>query len=228
MDYKNLVYFDIETTSKYKTLNDFRHDDKRGYDLFMKKIDRKSVRFEEWKEDPGKVYKDKTPLMPEFGKILCVTIAYFKGDDLKLKSVFGHDEFILIKETHKIFNNISKTTKGLCGYYIKGFDIPWLNKKFMRYGLRIPNVLRTFNVKPWDMNVYDLAEIWRGNGTLENSSFDEMLYDMQVESPKDDISGEDVYKTYWIHEDLDSVVKYCEKDVIASVDVTKKLSSLIF
>lgn len=222
--YKNLFYFDIETTSYYQSLDTFKNLDERGYDLFMRKIERKSVNFADWKADPAEVYLNKAPLMPEYGRILCVTMAFYKGDEMLLKSIYGDDEEKLVKEVWSIFKKISETTnKGLCGYYIKGFDIPWLARKMMEYGLKIPQVLCTFNVKPWEMNVYDLAEIWKNKGTLENISFDEMLYKLDVTSPKSDISGGDVGKVYWVDGDLERVKVYCENDVIACVDAMKKL-----
>jgi len=228
MNYKNLFYFDIETVSKYRNLIEFEDNDERGYKLFLKKLDRKSDNYTDWKKEPSLVYVDKSPLMPEYGKIVCVSMAYYRNDKLKMKSVYNDDEETLIIEVHKVFDNISKnTTFGNCGYYIKGFDIPWLNKKMMKYGLKIPNMLRTFGVKPWDMNTFDLAEIWRSSGTLENVSFDEMLSDLDVDSPKGDISGEDVSRVYWQDGNLERIKEYCENDVIACVDAAKKLSNIV-
>lgn len=228
MDYKNLFYFDIETTSKYRNLIEFENNDKKGYELFLKKLNRKSDNYIDWKDEPSKVYMDKSPLIPEYGKIVCVSMAYYRNDEIKIKSVYGEDEEKIVNEVYKIFENIGRnTTFGTCGYYIKGFDIPWLNKKMMKYGLEIPILLKTFNIKPWDKNVFDLAEVWRSNGTLENVSFDEMLHDLGVESPKDDISGEDVGKVYWIDENLERIKDYCEKDVIACVEAAKRIINLI-
>lgn len=228
MNYKNLFYFDIETTSKYKNLLELKKNDRRGYDLFMRKIERKSERFSDWKKDPDIIYKEKAGLIPEFGKIVCVSMSYFKNDELKTKSVYGHDEEDIIKQTHKIFENINNnTTFGLCGYYIKGFDIPFLNRKMLKYDLYIPQNLKTFNIKPWDMNVYDLSEIWRSNGTLENSSFDEVSYELNLDSPKEIMSGDGVYETYWIDKNLELIKDYCENDVKVSIDISIKISHLI-
>lgn len=228
MNYKNLFYFDIETTSKYKNLLELEKNDKRGYDLFMRKIKRKSVRFIDWKKDPDIVYKEKAGLIPEFGKIVCVSMSYFKHHNIKTKTICGHNEKEIIKQTYEIFKNINKnTTFGLCGYYIKGFDIPFLNRKMLKYDLDIPQNLKTFNVKPWDMNVYDIAEIWKSNGTLENSSFDEVSYDLNLDSPKNIMSGNDVYKTYWIDENIEQIEKYCENDVKIVIDMAIKIMHLI-
>ncbi|MCF7866762.1 ribonuclease H-like domain-containing protein [Candidatus Woesearchaeota archaeon] len=228
MNYKNLFYFDIETTSYHSSLDEFKNKDEHGYNLFMRKLERKSENFANWKGDPNLVYLNKTPLMPEYGRIVCVSMAFFKNDEMLLKSIYGRDESKIIFDVCNIFTKISGTGKGLSGYYIKGFDIPWLNRKIMEYGLKIPSILKTFNIKPWEMKIYDLAEIWKNNGTLENTSFDEMLYKLNVKSPKSDIIGKDVGKVYWVENDLERIKRYCESDVIASVDAMRKLDINVF
>jgi len=228
MNYKNLFYFDIETVSKYKDISEFKELDKRGFELFLRKLDRKSDNYKDWKKNPDIVYKEKSPLMPEYGKIVCVSMAYYKDDDLKKISLCGDDEEKIINGVSRAFKNIGdNTTFGLCGYYIKGFDIPWLNRKMIKYDIEIPSLLKTFNIKPWDMNVYDLAEVWRTNGTLESCSFDEMLYEMDIGSPKDDISGRNVNDVYWIDNDINRIKDYCEKDVEATIKAAKKLTGLV-
>jgi predicted PolB exonuclease-like 3'-5' exonuclease len=223
MNYKNLFYFDIETVSNYNGLNEFKVKDNRGYKLFLQKIKRKN-----WTEEPNVLYDKKASLMPEYGKIVCVSMAIYKDDELRMRSIYDDDEETLMKKVHKTFSSISKNTVlGTCGYYIKGFDIPWLNRKMMKYGLKIPNIIKTFNVKPWEMNVFDLADIWRSNGTLEYVSFDEMLNSLDVDSPKSDISGADVTKVYWEDNNLIRIKEYCENDVIACVDAAKKISDNI-
>jgi len=223
MNYKNLFYFDIETVSKYKDIVEFENEDNRGYKLFLQKIKRKK-----WEGDAKTIYIEKASIMPEYGKIVCVSMAIYKDDEIRLRSIYDDNEETLMKKVHKTFSSISnKTILGSCGYYIKGFDIPWLNRKMLKYNLEIPNLLKTFNIKPWEMNVYDLAEMWRSNGTLEYVSFDEMLNELDIESPKDDISGGDVNKVYWEEQDLKRIKKYCENDVIACVNAAKKLNGNI-
>jgi hypothetical protein len=216
MDYKNLLYFDIETVSQYENINTFKDNDDRGYNLFIRKIKRNK----EWIGDENELYLKKSPLIPEFGKIVCITVAFYKNDELKMKSIYDDDELNIIKIAHKIFKNISdRTTYGLCGYYIKNFDIPWLNKKFL---------LKTYNVKPWDMNVFDLSDMWNPTySSLFKSSFDEMLYSLDINSPKDIISGEDVNNTYWIENNIDKIKDYCEKDVTSCINAYKKIYKII-
>lgn len=224
MSFKNYLYIDIETTGKHKDLNDLKENDKRGYELFLRKVKRKSDNLTDWKTDINDVYKTKSPIIPEFGKIVCISFAYYKKDELMLSSLYGDDESKIIKGIHRLLYNVSeKTTYGLCGFYIKGFDIPWINRKMLKYDLHIPRLLRTHNVKPWEMNILDLSDVWRSTGTLEHVSFDEMLYELGIKSPKSDISGSDVHRVYWEDHDIERIKKYCENDVKSVIEATKKI-----
>ena len=228
MNYTDLVYFDIETAGNYKDLQTLQSNDPRGYELFMRKIERKSENFSDWKGDPNEVYLSKSPLMPEFGRVVCVSIATIIKEELKIVSLCDEDEKLIIDKAQKIFTKMSeKTLLGISGFYIKGFDIPWLNRKFLQYGLKIPKVLQTFNVKPWEMNVVDLSEVWKNFGTLEHVSFDEMLYLLGVPSPKSTITGKDVHYNFWVIKDLEKIKTYCESDVRACIEAAKKIIHLI-
>jgi hypothetical protein len=227
MNYKELVYFDIETAGMYADLESLKLNDIRGYELFMRKIERKSSQILDWKEDPNDVYLNKSPLIPEFGRIVCVSVST-AVNSVKMNSYYDEDEEVLINKVHKLFMKISnETSMGLCGFYIKGFDVPWLNRKFLIYGLEIPKILKTFNMKPWEVNMIDLSEVWKSFGTLESVSFDEMLYTLNVESPKSVMAGKDVHYNYWINKDVQKIKTYCEADVISCVRAAKQIAHLL-
>lgn len=229
MNYKDYIYFDIETAGKYPDLETLKENDIRGYELFMRKIERKSSQIIDWKEEPNKVYMNKSSLIPEFGRVVCVTMAIVNSnDEIKIVSITDEDEKILIQKTHKTLTNFSnKSLYGLCGYYIKGFDIPWLNRKMLEYGFEIPKLLKTFSIKPWEMNIIDLADAWKSNGTLEPASFDEMLYVLDIDSPKTVIAGKDVHNSYWIEKDIKKIKTYCESDVLSCVKAGEKIIHLL-
>jgi uncharacterized protein YprB with RNaseH-like and TPR domain len=230
INYKNLLYIDIETTSKYKDIDDFKNNDERGYNLFLRKIERKKEKNIDWNnENINEIYISKSPLIPEYGKILCITMGRIHNNELKLKSIYNDDEKEILKEVHYILKNISNNPNiiGMCGFYIKEFDIPWINKKLLKYDLNVPRIIKTFQIKPWESKIYDLSTIWSSNSRIEKTSFDEMLYELGIDSPKDVISGKDVYNIYWEKNNLIQIKEYCEKDVIACNNSMKKIYNLI-
>ena len=218
MNFDNLFYFDIETVGKHSTLEEFEKNDKTGYDLFIKKIEKK-----EWIGEPNDIYLSKSPLLPEYGKIICVSMSYYNKDDLKILTKINDNESELVKEVNNIFKKIGeKTINGLCGYFIKGFDIPWLNRKFLKYDLEIPKISKTFNIKPWESNIVDLYEMWKNYSSLENVSFDEMLYDLNIQNDNN-INGSNIHDLYWGGHDLDKIKISCETNVKNYIEVTKKI-----
>ncbi|MCB1713071.1 MAG: ribonuclease H-like domain-containing protein [Candidatus Riesia sp.] len=180
-----------------------------------------------WGDGLNDIFLEKSPLIPEYGKVVCVSMSYFKKNgERAIMSYIDHDEEDVIVQSHKFFEKVSnKTSMGLCGYHIKGFDIPWLNRKFLKYGLPIPNIMKTFGVKPWESNIYDLYEIWKNYGSLPNVSLNEVLYELRIDGKLMD--GSDVHDVYWKDKNLDKIKEYCEYDVDACIKISEKIMSLI-
>ena len=44
-----------------------------------------------------------------------------------------------------------------------------------------------------------------------------------IPSPKDDIDGSEVYRVYYEENDIDRIIKYCEKDTIAVAQIFLRL-----
>jgi predicted PolB exonuclease-like 3'-5' exonuclease len=78
-----------------------------------------------------------------------------------------------------------------------------------------------YDKKPWDVRVVDMSDDWKGRFAWA-FSFDELAYELGINSPKDIINGSDVHKYYWKGK-IEEIKTYCEKDVEASIEVSKKL-----
>jgi len=159
----------------------------------------------------GKDYESECALIPEFGQIVCCTFAYEFQNELVLKTETS------LHEIHRIFRGFVGYTP--CGWNIKGFDIPFLNKHFLKNDLKIPPILSLWDPKaeeikkPWLVKVLDLQEIWKQNG-FNSCKFNSACVFLGIESPKDDIDGSQVHSAFWNGE-IDRIKTYCEKDVIS-------------
>ena len=231
MNYKaeQLFYYDIETAGNYKDLNVCKEKNPREYELFLKKYEKKKED-PHWKGTPEEAYLNNAGLMPEYGRVVCVTIGFFKQEDgeheptYKMVSLTSDNEKELILKCKKYFDRIQDNRAKLCGFNIKRFDGPFLVKKFLKYGIKVPENLSTYNKKPWEIDVEDLLDIWSSNSFKDFTSFDEMCKDLDVESPKSDISGDKVHHVYWnVEHGINRIVKYCENDVRALKDCALKL-----
>lgn len=222
--YKNLFYIDIETVSNYKDFETFKNNDKKGAEIFEKKA---STQYN-YDYNIEEYYKNKAGLIPEWGKIICFSFGFLtSSSELKIKSkkIVNDDEETLIKEIKEVFDIISDKNKNLCGFNIKQFDIPFLVKKLIKYNLQIPKCLNFIGKKPWEITVIDIFELWKGTSTYY-TSLEELAYFLNVENPKDFLRGDEINKTYYDEDNLEKICQYCEKDILTTTLLTKKILSL--
>jgi len=226
MNKNNLFYFDIETVGKYKDLESLKENDEKGYELFMKKYNKNS-----WMSDgltPEQAYLNYSPISSTYGKIVCISFGYFHEKDEKgytINSISNDDEKELMIRIQELFVKVSKKHLMLSGFNINGFDIPWIVHKMNKYDIVVPSVLRIYGKKPWEIHSFDLFNEWKSTYSTYKfmPSFDEVCYELGVPSPKNAIDGSKVHYTYWVEEDLDSVVEYCEGDVYSNMKVAEKM-----
>lgn len=229
MNYKQLFYFDIETAGKYATLEDYYINDSRGAELFELKYSQKRKSNDpRWGDDPDIAYLRNSPLLCEFGRIVSVGMAFIKPDNsISIDAIDGEDEKDILLRTQKIFNKVENSGLVICGYNIKGFDIPWLFKKLCMYGLEVPNNLNTFGKKPWEVKNVDIAEVWKSTN-WESVPFGEVAYSLGISSPKSgEIEGKNVHKHYWENKNIKGISEYCKKDVMTLVKICEKLEKIL-
>lgn len=90
-------------------------------------------------------------------------------------------------------------------------------------GLSIPTQLDIAGKKPWETNHLDTMELWRFGDFRSYTSLNLMAAVLDIPTPKDDISGEDVYRVYYDENNLARIRVYCEKDVITTAQILRKL-----
>lgn len=221
MAYKNYFYFDIETTSKSRTLFDLKLEDEIGYSLFIKKWEKMGKYEKEWEGEADKIYIEKAPLFPEYGKIICMSFGLFtENEEKKIMTLIEDDEEILLKRISKIINRSNDTKRILCGFNIKNFDLPFIIKKMHKYNIDLPLNINYVGLKPWEILIKDISEIWKGLGR-SSASLEEVAYELETNSPSI-IGGEKVHEYYW-NNNKDIIIKKCEMDVDATIKIAEKL-----
>ncbi|MCB0274157.1 MAG: ribonuclease H-like domain-containing protein [Calditrichaeota bacterium] len=155
----------------------------------------------------------------DFGKIVCISMGYLHGDRIKLKSLYGHDEFRILEE----FNKVCASIKGIFIHYNGlGFDVPFILQRMAHHNIRPANPrftnLRRFSSDPhfdimmqyynWDMSkVLPLGILAELHG---------------MPSPKADLSGDKVYEAY-LNNQMERIARYCEFDVGTTVNLWNKV-----
>lgn len=218
VDLQQVIVIDIETVAQHQFYTDM---DVRFRALWDAKIARSLAE----EQTPADRYAD-AGLHAEFGKVICISAGVFHlraGEQhFRIKSFHGHDERVLLAEFTQLLH-AQPASLILCGHNIKSFDLPYLCRRMLANGLRIPTQLDVTGKKPWEINHLDTMELWRFGDFRHFSSLNLLAAVFGIPTPKDDISGEDVYRVYHEENNLERIRVYCEKDVVTTAQLLLKM-----
>jgi len=174
------------------------------------------------------IFAKRSALVPEFAKIVCVTVAFvLESGEIKKQSFYDHNERKLLLEVRNVLDRCAKLDFHLCGHNLKNFDIPVLAKRMIINGISPSIMLPTYNTKPWEIKAIDTKEVWQYGAYSSIGSLDLLCSALRIQSPKDgEVVGSSVHNDYWFNNKLTEIVEYCEKDVIVLVEIIKYLKNL--
>jgi hypothetical protein len=227
-----ILFLDIETVGLEKNYDDLVANHSRMADQFDKYFDWFLKRFPEDKEiatdQKNIVFATRAALVPEFAKIVTVSVAFVtESGDIKRQTFAGDDEHKLLRDVQVLLDRTGKLDFWLCGHNLKNFDIPMLAKRMLIQNILPPSILPAFNTKPWEIRAIDTKEVWQFGAYTAIGSLDLLCASMDVPSPKEgEVVGSKVHDAYWNKGMLKEIAEYCERDVQVLVDVILKLKSL--
>lgn len=165
-------------------------------------------------------------LHAEFGKIICLSMGIFhhRGGQtgFRIKSFAHADE----RELLIGFSDLLRSQPAnliLCAHNGRSFDFPFICRRMLINGIPIPAQLDISGKKPWETNHLDTLELWRFGDFRSYISLNLLAAVLGIPTPKDDISGEDVYRVYHEENNLGRIRVYCEKDVITTAQILRRL-----
>lgn len=214
----HILFLDVETVPQ---VYDFKAVPQRSKYLFTEKV-KNQVSEEVTVEQ---LYRLRGGILAEFGKIICISVGYIQKLDenyqLRLKSFYGDDEKKILEDFAALLNKSFKNEKEdvLCAHNGKEFDFPYLCRRMLVNGIKIPKILQIMGKKPWEINHIDTLEFWKFGDYKHYTSLELLTEIFGIPSPKDDIKGSDVARVYWEEKDLKRIAKYCQKDVLALVQL---------
>lgn len=210
---ENILFIDIETVPLHYRFDEMTDE--------MKLLWSDKTRFIQQREekDAAEVY-ERAGVYAEFGKVICISIGYLHqsaGDKmLRITSFAGEDEREVLEDFAGLLNSrFSAPNYFMCGHNIKEFDIPYLCRRMLIHGMRLPEMLNIAGKKPWEVKHLDTMELWKFGDYKHFTSLNLLTRIFDIPTPKDDISGADVAKVFYEEKDLERIVRYCEKDVVA-------------
>ena len=227
MQLNKILFLDVETVSQTESYNQLNEDMAFLWREKYKQIKLRSP--EKYSEDSSEEssYAD-TGLFAEFGKIACISMGFlFKEEDdyhLKLKSIYGEKEDDILTQFADILYKLDGKGFFLCGHNAREFDVPYIARRMIINNIRLPQIIQNARGKQWESPVLDTMEMWRFGDYKHYTSLKLLCHTLNIPSPKDDIDGKDVYHVFYLEHDLERIAHYCEKDVLATVQVFLRLN----
>ena len=145
---EQLLFLDIETVPQYSSWDELPEN-------FQALWERKSKYFRKEDESPEDVYS-RAGIYAEFGKVVCISVGMFawQGSDqvFRMKSYASKDEKLLLTEFAGMLRKFSaEGDKNLCAHNGKEFDFPYLARRMLINGIKLPALLDIAGKKPWEV-----------------------------------------------------------------------------
>lgn len=212
---QKIIFFDIETVSGVSS-----------YDQLSESLqhlrDKKSQSWITESLSSADLYTQKAWIYAEFGKIICIVCGYYNASgDFVTRSFASDDERHLLSDFFHFLSEYPQYI--LCGHNAKEFDMPYTCRRWIIYWLTLPSQLSLRDKKPREIPHKDTMEMWKFGDYKAYTSLALLCEILDIDTPKDDIDGSQVSTVYRQNHDLDRIVQYCIKDVIATAKVYEKL-----
>jgi len=217
---KNVLFLDIETvpcSPSYENL-----------DITFQTLWSEKTAWQRKEEyTPAEFYKLKAGVMAEFAKIICISVGYLFAEKnenhFRIKSFYGDNEKQIITNFNELLNaQFNKKQHQLCAHNGKEFDFPFIARRTLINGLKIPALLDIAGKKPWDVNHLDTMELWKFGDYKHYTSIKLLAALFNIQTPKDDIDGSQVSDVYWNDKDIERIKKYCQKDTLTVAQIFLK------
>jgi len=168
---------------------------------------------------PEQLY-ERAGIYSEFGRIICISVGVIVNRNntrtFRIKSFWGQIEKEILEGFGQMVKRIEdKKTVYLCAHNGREFDFPYISRRMLINGIQLPKILQVAGKKPWEITFLDTLEMWKFGDYKHYTSLSLLAYIFNIPTPKDDIDGSQVATVYYHEQNLERIVTYCEKDVLA-------------
>jgi len=216
LNLSQVLFLDIETVPALPAYEELSDKMKKLWDRKAKYLKTEEV------QSPDELY-ERAGIYSEFGRIVCISVGMFNGNEFRLKSFYGDDEKIFLTEFAEMLSrHYNHPQQLLCAHNGKEFDFPYIARRMLINGIELPEILQMAGKKPWEIRHLDTMEMWKFGDYKHYTSLSLLCELFNIPTPKDDIDGSQVSRIYWEENDLDRIVRYCEKDTLAVANLLLK------
>lgn len=215
-DLRDILFLDIETassTASFEQLPPRLQEEWLQKSAYVAKGSDSSIE---------ELYFEKAGIYAEFGRVICVGLGYFLYDpeqqqlQFRTKTISASEEHSTLLELREI---LEKRFWTLCAHNGKEFDFPYLCRRMLINRIPLPDALQIAGKKPWETRHLDTMELWKFGDYKHYTRLELLASLFDIPSSKDDINGSEVNSVYYRKKDINSIRKYCLKDV----EVTAKI-----
>jgi len=231
LNINNILFIDVETAPQAEFLSEISENLQK---LWLEKTETLKVKMPEkfpqnFSDD--EIYFKNAGVYSEFSKIICISVGcFYKKDNeqfFRVKSFAGADEKQLLSDFCALAKKFLTTKEHfVCGHNIKEFDIPFICRRLLINGLEIPQSINAAGKKPWETSFIDTLELWRFGDYKNYTSLKLLSAVFDIPTPKDDIDGSQVAEVFYKEKNLNRIVQYCQKDVVATARLFQKFNSI--
>jgi len=212
-----VLFLDIETVPQVYQFHDLEEKSKELFEAKTRVMQNEEKSFD-------MLYNERGGIYAEFGKIVCISVGFVHetshGKQMRMKSFYHDDEETLLKQFKNLLDeNYNSPYHILCGHNAKEFDFPYICRRMLINGIELPETLNISGKKPWEISHLDTMELWKFGDFKAYTSLALLCHVFNIPTPKDDISGADVARVYYEEKDLERIKVYCEKDVVALIQL---------
>ena len=218
----NLLLLDIETVPQYE---DFDSVPDSWQILWKEKISKTVPE----NTLPKESYRQRAGILAEFGKIVCISTAFFYDDSnkqtvLKVKSIYNEDEKELLHTFLALCNKVFSRNPHFqfAGHNIKEFDIPYICRRMLINGITLPEYLSIHEKKPWEVKMFDTLNFWKFGDHKNYISLHLLANVLGLPTSKTDMDGSMVQDVYYKDRNLRRIADYCERDVVLTARIILK------
>ncbi|RXG17869.1 hypothetical protein DSM03_101568 [Leeuwenhoekiella aestuarii] len=216
---ENILFLDIETVPQHENFDDLDAD--------LQQLYADKTEYQRKDEFTAAEFYDRAGIWAEFGKIVCISVGYFhrSGEqrNFRTTSFHGSEKQQLLEFKKLLSEHYNKPQHVLCAHNGKEFDFPFIARRMIVNGIKLPFKLDLFGKKPWEVPHLDTLELWKFGDYKHYTSLKLLTKILDIPSPKTDIDGSQVRDVFYKEKDIERIIEYCERDVVAVAQIVLRL-----
>lgn len=225
LNLEEVLFLDIETVPLAENFADLSPE--------WQKLWAEKIRFQITENETAEDLYNKAGIYAEFGRIIVISVGYLYRSDnewcYRVKSFYdANEKQLLLQFTEALHRFAAKGKRRLCAHNGQEFDFPWIARRMLVHQLKLPSVFNIAGAKPWETKetLIDTLQLWKFGDYKHYTSLSLLCQLLNIPTPKDDIDGSQVAHVYYRENDLDRIIRYCEKDTLAVANLMLRYKGL--